>query len=59
MLCLTGEEKPTIFQCMFLRLLPEKIKLMFAVDHSNTIAELVARADKLVARADKLVASAP
>ena len=56
-LCPTGEDKPTFFRRMFVRRLPEKVKLMLTEDHSSTIAELAARADKLVTATSKVAAT--
>jgi hypothetical protein len=42
---------------MFLRRLPDKVKLMLAEDHSSSVTELAARADILTASAPKPAAT--
>jgi len=55
-LCPAGKDKTALFRWMFLRRLPDKVKLMLAQDHSSSVTELAARADILTASAPKPVA---
>ena len=50
------EDKTNLFQRLFVRRLPKKVKLMLAEDHSSTIAKLAARGDKLVTATPKAAA---
>ncbi len=56
-LCPAGEETTALFRWMFLRRLPDKVKLMLAEDHSSSVTELAARADILTASAPKPAAT--
>ena len=56
-LCPAGEDKTALFRWMFLRRLPDKVKLMLAEDHSSSVTVLAARADILTASAPKPVAT--
>ena len=56
-LCLAGKETTALFPWMFLRRLPDKVKLMLAKDHSSSVTELAARADILTASAPKPAAA--
>jgi hypothetical protein len=46
-LCPTGEDKTALFHWMFLRCLPDKVKLMLAEDHSSSVTEHAARSEIL------------
>ena len=56
-LCPACEDKTALFRWMFLRRLPDKVKLMLAEDHSCSVTELAARADILTASTLKPVAT--
>ena len=57
-LCPAGEDKTALFRWMFLRSLPDKVKLMLPEDHSSSVTQLAARADKVTTSAPKPPAEA-
>jgi len=53
-LCPASEDKTALFLWMFLRRLPDKVKLMLAEDHTSSVTEHAARSDILTPSAPKL-----